>query len=204
LISNERIERAAIALWLDEVVKTPVRRVPENWPDESDGTRSRWRKLACVALNADAPALLAAKIDGMREAVAFIRNKCKAFGDEPTAAWPLIELTGEVAARIAELQAKMEKALVDRIADQIADALRDTARILGDGNKFTVRATEIISILADRDALKARVEELEKALNTACQRGCNHCADDIRRAHSALSHKDAAPTTVTRIEADER
>ena len=39
-------------------------------------------------------------------------------------------------------------------------------------------------------ALAARDEQIAKltaALETACQRGCSHCADDIRRARAAIT-----------------
>jgi len=92
-ISKERIERAA--------------RAHARMFRQTGGNTSAAMQ---AALEADSPALLAAKIEGMREVVAMIGAKRKAFGEEPAVAWPLIELTGEAANRIAALQTEMEKA----------------------------------------------------------------------------------------------
>ena len=50
------------------------------------------------------------RVVGLQEAAKMIAAKRKAFGDEPTAAWPLIELTAEIVARLASIQAEKEGA----------------------------------------------------------------------------------------------
>ena len=70
-ISEDRIERAAIALWIDEGVRAwprSLQRTVALWHDNSDETRSMRRRMARTALETDAPALEAARAEGLREA----------------------------------------------------------------------------------------------------------------------------------------
>ena len=77
-MSDERIERAAIALWIDEGERAgpqSLKRTVALWHDNSDETHSMWRRMARIALNADAPALEAARAEGLRIARGIVQRK---------------------------------------------------------------------------------------------------------------------------------
>ncbi len=73
----------------------------------------------------------------------------------------------KAASLIASLQAERDFARAERDI-----FLRDAAHL-----EARAEAAE-----SERDALRTRVEEMGKALDLAVSRGCDHCADSIRRA----------------------
>ena len=79
-ISDERIERAAIALWIDEGVRAwprSLQRTVALWHDNSDETRSMWRRMARTALETDAPAFEAARAEGLRDGLIWAADKAR-------------------------------------------------------------------------------------------------------------------------------
>ena len=109
-ISEERIERAARAYakaWRQDILEHQ-RMVVSAWDEMNEPQRDAMRRCARAALEADAPALLAAKIGGLREAHALLRN-CSS----------IALALSDIDARIAELQAETEKRAAPTAATRI-------------------------------------------------------------------------------------
>ena len=74
-VSDERVERAARALF----EACAIRWAP-TWPDTQERIKNDFRKEARAALEADTPALEAARVEGVREARKAV-EKCSSYED---------------------------------------------------------------------------------------------------------------------------
>ena len=106
-ISEDRIERIAIALWVDEskrVGQPSLNRSTETWLDNLPEMHAKWRRFARAALESDAPALEAARVEGMRET----RGIVAAYSDEQCKTVRTDVLLRAIDARISALRGKEE------------------------------------------------------------------------------------------------
>ena len=109
--------------------------------------------------------------------------------------------------------ARRRTTVAERSVDEIAGALAGLVKCLGASSKFTISVSDVLPLLADRDALKAKLERAREALTPFALRaayldetpddaahwhpsvGSPVTAGSLREARAALAEIEAPETT---------
>ena len=107
--------------------------------------------------------------------------------------------------------ARRRTTVAERSVDEIAGALAGLVKCLGASSKFTISVSDVLPLLADRDALKAKLERAREALTPFAEAADSYDPDEgdggygawqhefricsLRRARAALAEIEAPETT---------